>query len=379
MAKTNPSQLSQNNPNFLAVKRQENHYQKMKISRTMDWLQIPEKTQKNFHKNFINIDIDYLQYTCYDISKPLENLYNILGFDGKIDQDNSNIEYNYNLNLSLTHLETRMGNAYMITFISPGFPPIPVWSVEVYHPKKKGAIKTHGKIVFYGGYFVFRDILAEEAPEVLRFHNTIELGTIIQTQADGKKPIYKRNRVDIALDVKGKISQRWMYKYIRPSKNSKHAVKPYNFQPEKWGFQSFGYIPWLSKYIGIRIYNKVLDIKSKKKQCYHPAYGSELYPDVTRIEIIYGGDTAIQPLETLIDYTKYRILGTDHVIMNRTNKPKSEYSPLSAYAYFQKYAKNHGKTLKEVLDDVTCLMLIEEQKDLDSANILKSTFSTHGL
>ena len=63
-------------------------------------------------------------------------------------------------------------------------------------------IKTQGKIVFYGGYFVFRDIISDEAPEVLRFANAIELGTIIQIQ-DGKKdkPVYKRTRVDIALDV----------------------------------------------------------------------------------------------------------------------------------------------------------------------------------
>ena len=116
--------------------------------------------------------------------------------------------------------------------------------------------------------------------------------------------------------------------------------------------------------IGIRVYNKVLDIKAKNKQCYHPSYGTT-YPDVTRIEIIYGGETATQNLETLINYTKYRILGNDQVIMKRLNKPKSQYSPLSAYEYFKRYAKNHGKSLKQVLDDVTCLMIVEDQKDLE--------------
>ena len=147
----------------------------------------------------------------------------------------------------------------------------------------------------------------------MRFANSIELGTIIQIQDSKKeKPVYKRTRVDVALDVQGKISQRWLYAYIKPSKNSKHAVKPYNYSPDIGGFQSFGYIPRLSKMIGIRVYNKVLDIQSKKKQCYHPSYGTE-FPDVTRIEIIYGGDVAMEKLETLIDYTKYRVLGTDLV------------------------------------------------------------------
>ena len=108
MVKNHLSLLSQNNSIFLTEKIQENRYEKLQISRTMEWLQIPEKTQKNFSKNFLNIDIDYLQYTCYNIAKPLELIYNVLGFDGKTDQDNSNIEYNYNLNLSLQNLETRM-------------------------------------------------------------------------------------------------------------------------------------------------------------------------------------------------------------------------------------------------------------------------------
>lgn len=365
MVKNPSSFLWQNSSFFGTVKNSKNSYEKLQISRTMEWLQIPLKTQKNFQKNFINIDIDYIQYTCYDIAKPLELIYNILGFDWKTDQDNSNIEYNYNLNLSLQNLETRMWNAYILTFLSPGFPPIPILSVEVYNPNKKWVIKTQWKIVFYGWYFVFQDIIADEAPEVLRFANAIELGSILQTQG-GKteKPVYKRTRVDIALDVQWKISQRWLYSYIKPNKNSKHVVKPYNYSPEIGGFQSFGYIPRLSKMIGIRVYNKVLDIQAKKKQCYHPSYGTA-YPDVTRIEIIYGGETATQNLETLINYTKYRILGNDKVIMKRLNKPKSQYSPISAYQYFKRYAKNHWKSLKDVLDDVTCIVMIEEQKDME--------------
>ena len=341
----------------------------------MDWLKIPPKTQINFRKNFLNIDIDYIQYTCYDIAKPLELIYNVLWFDGTTDQDNSNIEYNYNLNLSLQNLETRMWNAYILTFLSPGFPPIPIASVEVYNPQKKWVIKSQWKIVFYGWYFVFREIIADEAPEVLRFANAIELGTIIQIQdSKTEKSVYKRTRVDVALDVQGKISQRWLYSYIKPNKNSKHVVKPYNYSPEIGGFQSFGYIPRLSKMIGIRVYNKVLDIQAKKKQCYHPSYGTT-YSDVTRIEIVYGGDVATEKFETLLDYTKYRVLGTDLVQFSKRNKPKSQYSPLNAYEYFKKYAKNHGKSIKEVLDDVMFIAIAEEQKDIEFSDTPSNFFS----
>jgi len=69
-----------------------------------------------------------------------------------------------------------------------------------------------------------------------------------------------------------------------------------------------------------------------------------------------------------MDYTKYRLLGDEKVKLKKRNRPKSEYSPLSAYKYFQKYAKNHGKTLSQVLDDVLAISIIEERKDIEYQN-----------
>lgn len=89
--------------------------------------------------------------------------------------DNSNVEYNFNLNLSLVHNDTKMGHAYQVTFLTPGFAPIPIFSVEVYNPNRVKTLGTQGKIVFYGAFFVFNEILQEEAPEVIRYANAIEL------------------------------------------------------------------------------------------------------------------------------------------------------------------------------------------------------------
>lgn len=105
------------------------HNKKSWISRTMEWLKIPQKIQADFQEIFLNISIDYLQYTCYKISEPLLNLYNYLWFSWEIDMDNSNVEYN--LNLSLVHSDTKMGHAYQVTFLTPWFAPIPIFSVEV--------------------------------------------------------------------------------------------------------------------------------------------------------------------------------------------------------------------------------------------------------
>jgi hypothetical protein len=49
-----------------------------------------------------------------------------------------------------------------------------VASVEVYSEDKVQLLKTEGKIVFYGAYFVFQENLQEEAPEIIRFYNAIE-------------------------------------------------------------------------------------------------------------------------------------------------------------------------------------------------------------
>lgn len=84
----------------------------------MEWLKLPEKQLQKHAKNLLFVGVDYLQYTCYDISKALRNLYQ-LGFSGEIDMDNSNVEYNSDYNLALTHTNTNMGHAYMLTFLSP--------------------------------------------------------------------------------------------------------------------------------------------------------------------------------------------------------------------------------------------------------------------
>lgn len=335
-------------------------YEKKKgFSRTMNWLNLSAEIQKKFARETLSVSCDYLQYTCYDIAEPLRNLYS-LWFSGEIDIDNSNIEYNHEYNLALQHNETKMWHAYMLTFLSPGFAPLPIASIEVYNPNRVRTLGTQGKIVFYGAYFVFRDIIAEEAPWVLSFANGIELGTIVRTQKNDK-PIYKRTRVDVAVDVSSPVDQDWLKYYIKPSKNSKSVPKPYNYQPELWGWQSIGYIPRLGQCIGIRIYNKILDIQAKNKQAWYPEYWTEETPIVTRIEVVYSGDSALESIEGLIAYTKYRILWDEEVRIKRTKRPQSVYSPRAAYTYMSRYSKNHGQPLNKVLADVVKIWENEEK------------------
>ena len=79
----------------------------------------------------------------------------------------------------------------------------------------------------------------------------------------------------------------WIKRYITPHKNSKHAVRHYNWDRDKKSYQSLAYIPSLSRGIGIRIYNKILDLKMKNKKFLYPEYG-EKFKKVMRVEMIYA-------------------------------------------------------------------------------------------
>ena len=106
-------------------------------------------------------------------------------------------------------------------------------------------------------------------------------------------------------------------------------------------------------------------MKAKNKQAWYPEYGSEKIPNVTRIEIIYGGESAMNDINTLLDYTKYRILGDETAKLKTRNRPKSQYSALSAYEYFKRYAKNHNTSLIEVIDDVLLVATTEHEEKVN--------------
>lgn len=340
-------------------------------SRTMEWLKIPVKKQKEFKQNLISMEVDFIQYTCYDINQPIYNLCNLFWFTWEIDNDNSNAEFNQKKNLSLVRKNTDKWYAYSLVFHSPWFPPLSIISIEVYNQDKVQLLKTEGKIVFYWAFFVFNEIIREELPEAIQFFKSIEFWAKIKKDLKNKnnqlkqvKPIYKRTRVDIATDVALAISNnKWLTNYIQPHKNSKQAPRMYNYDPVLECFQSIAYIPRLTQGIWIRVYNKIIDIMKKKKQSWHPTYWTNKQPVVTRLELIYSWTFAQDELENLFNYTKHKLLWDEKVKLKTKQQPKSEYSPLSAYEYFKRYAKNHGKTLREVLDDVTTICITEEEKD----------------
>ena len=80
---------------------------KVPLSYAINWLKISEKMKEKNREKVLAVEVDYLQYTCYDVGTCLRSLYG-LGFTGEIDVDNSNVCFNQDYTLSLTNMSTRM-------------------------------------------------------------------------------------------------------------------------------------------------------------------------------------------------------------------------------------------------------------------------------
>jgi len=77
-----------------------------------------------------------------------------------------------------------------------------------------------------------------------------------------------------------------MTDYIRPHKNSKQTVVPYNYQPSLGGFQSFKYGASNNRGIKIKVYNKMIDASVKHKEAWFPDFDFEK-DTLTRIELSF--------------------------------------------------------------------------------------------
>lgn len=319
--------------------------------RTMSWLKIPPRTQKNFAKNIIRVACDMEKFTCYDFRVSVSLLRDVLGFSGEIDSDNSNVEHSKLWDYTLTRSNTPNGHAYMCSVSLPWFKALPIFSVEHFESAKAKRLDADGNITFYAAFFVFKEILSEQALETVSFYEKI-----VQLSGIQKKiHVYKRSQIDIHIDVRDvPVSQKWMTDYIRPHKTSKQVVKPHNYLKELGWFQSLKYLAKIKTWVWIRIYNKCLDIVAKTKQSWYPHINAET-DTVTRIELMYFSPFAENDNDTIFGHAKKVILWLDTwvTLCEAFDRPKSVYSPLSAHTYLTRYAKNHGISLEQLLCEVS--------------------------
>lgn len=323
-----------------------------KWTRSMSWLNLPKKIKKLHSENLLAVSVDFEKYVCTD-STIVMKMIREMWFNGELDLDNSNIEHSHDYVMSLKHWKSDLWTIYEVLVNLPGFAPIQVFSYESYYDNRIKVLKSEWGLEFPWAFFRFYNILQEQAPEVTHFYDRVRRMSNLSVELSTWKPLsFRRNRVDVAIDLKLPIDQKWEYEYIIPSKNSKRVVHHYNYRADLWGWQSFGYLPrGVNRWIGIRVYNKSLDIISKKKQSWYPEI-DPVNDVVTRVEIVYYSPYAENDDQKILESAKSAILWEGQHNLHYVN-PQSVYSPLSAHTYFSRYAKNHWKQLSDILFDVT--------------------------
>lgn len=331
-----------------------------KGTRSMSWLELSTR-QKNLHKEHFHwITVDYEKYVCTD-STIVMKMIREMWFSWELDTDNSNIEHiKSDSPVSLEHWRSDLGTTYKVMVALPGFKPFQAFSFESYYENRVKVLKSEWGIEFPGAFFKFRDKLREQAPEIMHFYDRLRR-LAFPNVPTGRPQIFRRNRCDIAIDIKLPVDQKWEYEYIVPSPHSKKVVHHYNFKKELWGWQSFSFMPSNNRWIWIRVYNKCRNIIDLEKQSWYPEINPET-DTLTRIELVYYSPYSENPDDVLLAITLKAILwlDTDVTLCEVFSQPESKYHALTAHIYFSRYAKNHWQELITILNDVT---LIEYQKN----------------
>lgn len=281
----------------------------------MSWLNLPKKVQKLHRENLLAVSIDFEKYNFVDFKVAIK-LITEMGFTWEIDLDNSNVEFLHDYTWSLSHNQTANWHAYIFTALVPWFAPLPVFSIEIFSATKSKVLKSAWSVTFYGAFFRFKELMEEQVPTAIFFYDRVRRLSNLHNAINWEKFIFRRSRIDIAVDVRVPVDQNWDSKFIVPSKNSKQIVHHYNFKKEFGGWQSFSYGASTTRWLAIRIYNKVLDIVSKKKESWYPDIDVEK-DTVTRVEIVYYTPFSENNDETIFKSAKSAILGDgEHNISN---------------------------------------------------------------
>lgn len=330
-----------------------------KWSRSLSWLHLTNKQKQIHSENLLAVSVDYEKYMCSD-SIILMRMIREMGFSWELDDDNSNQETCFDHSMTLVHWKSKYGSTYSVHANLPGFPSWEMFQVTSYSDSQAKLFKAEGGIDFRGAFFRFKEIMKDQAPEVVHFYDRLRRLSNLKLDNSANKVIFRRNRIDIAIDVKIPVDEKWECEYIRPNKNSKRIVSHHQYDHELKWYQSFSYIPkWVSRGVWIRVYNKINDIRDKKKKSWYPEI--DLEKDiVTRMELVYYSPYAENEDDAVINSAQCAILGTWQHTLHYVN-PSSVYTPLSAHTHFTRYAKNHGTPLHQVLLDVSQIEFREEK------------------
>lgn len=329
------------------------------------FLNFPDSYKKELRKNHIASHIDFHRFSIKH-QKYIDYIFEKFIWV-TIDTDNSNTFYSDSI-VSFRRFKSKNWDAYECNISLEWIWNIQGFYLEIYSASSAKLLKSLWRIDFPGWFFHFQHLLREDIVQM--YYDMCEWD---------KKYIIS-SRVDIAIDTSVVVPP--MFLYIKKSSSAtKKDIKCYNwvFNPDtwnysetsfewykSWNFQSYSYLPKKSKWIGLRVYNKHLDILAKRKQNWYA--GSDLPENMTRFEFVYTSDyLANNSIKNIIEISQNALF--DKVLGLWMNyKSKSDFSLSNLYDYVDKYCKTRAKNTDEVIWDLYEKKVFKDWKNISDSD-----------
>lgn len=249
----------------------------------------------------------------------------------------TNSESTFDWEVLYTRVHSPRGIAHKIVMNVVWLGPIPIAYVEVYAQWQwlRGSV---GRIDFYGAFFHFKDSVPER---YIRLYN--ELMRLAE-----KTSKVRITRVDIAMDFAYDFPQNG-WSWIVPSGNSSRQVSCYKHQG-LWN--SYWYLSGKNSGYWVRIYDKLIDIAHNWKEDWY-WWKEKLPKNWTRIEFeFYPPYTVSNDDNKLKEMCLARTCWNWVISIWLEFRPTMVFKVENAYNYFERYAKNHWITIKQLIDEV---------------------------
>jgi len=286
---------------------------------------IPSEKLPFFKENLVKISCDYRRFSFWFKDTFLDVVNTYFPWYWKIDQDNSNVLYLHEG--SLHSVGSNRWRAFIYSVAYEWIWPVPLIYIELYNEKSK--LPSVGRLDFYGSFFHFFD----NVPDFL-----LDLYNFLDTNAFLASSFIRCTRTDIAFDFIVPFPADWLY-YYKPSKNAKkRKVNPY-YDYTTWEpvLNSTSYLTKKNSWYGVRMYNKILDIRDKNKSSWY----TDLPDNLTRIEYElyppYSSNFAYKKLENIISE---KLFGSIVSPLGLEFRPNYWFKIENAYHYFKRYAKS---------------------------------------
>lgn len=101
----------------------------------------------------------------------------------------------------------------------------------------------------------------------------------------------------------------------------------------------------------MRIYNKLIDIGKNEKEFWYGGK-SKLPENWTRIEFEFYPPYSLKSEKEMMENCFERVCGVKGIVLGIPYRPVFEFSIERAYSYFERYAKNHGISMDELIDSI---------------------------